>query len=299
MAAFLSLPHPLIHRLPYTSTSSTFPPTPQFAMAKKKAADNASKKTLQKKKEQLVEDKTFGLKNKNKSKKVQQHIKSVERNVMNSGDPKMRKLEEQRRQAKADQKARKKAAEDERNALFNEALMAVSKKTTTNMKDGKSAAAAQGRDANDETEKKSTSRAMKMMFQMDAKEMHEKLREDPNYVPTLEDELEAQRQAKVAEFKAKGIAGTPVTPETFQAWQDRKRLKRQAEAKKKVEAEFKKKKGGKGLAVLTGRALYEYKQDLFADRDDDEDAVTDVADKVQSDLFLQGEDDDLDDLDDD
>jgi hypothetical protein len=32
----------------------------------------ASKKTEQKKKQQAIEDKTFGLKNKNKSKKVQQ-----------------------------------------------------------------------------------------------------------------------------------------------------------------------------------------------------------------------------------
>ena len=39
-------------------------------MAKKKAADGASKKAVQKKKEKALEDKTFGLKNKIKSKKV-------------------------------------------------------------------------------------------------------------------------------------------------------------------------------------------------------------------------------------
>ena len=98
-----------------------------------------------------------------------------------------------------------------------------------------------------------------------------------------------------------------------------------------VEAEFKKKKGGKGLAVLSGRDLYEYKKDLFEIKDADENdggeseaaasklasqptpdlnaagdgstqqdrTVEDVADKVQSDLFLEGDDDDLDDLDDD
>ena len=112
--------------------------------------------------------------------------------------------------------------------------------------------------------------------------------------------------------------GTPVTPETFAAWQERKRKERQASNQKKVEAELKKKKGGKGLAVLSGRDLYEYKKDLFEDRDDDDmgtasaavsrqastvsdnaNGVAEVAEKVQSELFLDGNDDDLDDLEDD
>lgn len=143
---------------------------------KKKAAEAASKKSLQKKKQQVVDDKTFGLKNKNKSKKVQQKITSIEKNVMNSGDPKQRKLEEQRAKAKAERKAKAKAQKAEQEALFGEALLAVSKKKTLNQKEGKTEAA--GRDAGDEGTKKNTSRAMKMMYQMDAKEMEEKLRED-------------------------------------------------------------------------------------------------------------------------
>jgi hypothetical protein len=282
-----------------------------------------AKKTVQKKKQQIVEDKTFGLKNKNKSKKVQEQIKSIEKNVMNSGDPRQRKLEEQRKQAKAEAKLRKKAMEDEQNALFSEALLAVQKKSHIDTKSGKQEA--QGRDGNEEGDKKSTSRAMKMMFQMDAQEMSEKLREDPNYVPTLEDEIEEQRQKKVAELLKDG-KGTPVTPETFAAWQERKRQRRQAENKKLVETELRKKKGGKGLAVLSGRDLFEYKRDLFVDRDDDaEDGdsdnepsrppttsrqtstlseptngeVEEVVKQVNSELFLQGDDDDLDDIDDD
>ena len=95
---------------------------------------------------------------------------------MNSGDPKERKKEADRLKAKADAKARKKAMKDEQDALFGEALLAVSKKKTMDKKEGK--IEAKGRDADDEANKKSTSRAMKMMFQMDAQEMHEKLRED-------------------------------------------------------------------------------------------------------------------------
>lgn len=143
---------------------------------KKAAAEQASKKSQQKKKAQIIEDKTFGLKNKNKSKKVQSQIQSIKKNVMNSGDARQRRLEEQRQKAKADRKARAKAAKAEQDALFGEALLAVQKKTTTSKQAGK--LEAKGRDAEDDAKKKTTSRAMKMMFQMDAKEMNERLRED-------------------------------------------------------------------------------------------------------------------------
>mmetsp|Transcript_25132 Transcript_25132/g.45490 ORF Transcript_25132/g.45490 Transcript_25132/m.45490 type:complete len:281 (-) Transcript_25132:42-884(-) len=274
-----------------------------------KKKPDASKKNQAKKKEKLVEDKTFGLKNKKKSKVVQAQIKSVEKSIMNSGDPRQRKMEEDRRNAKAGQKMRKKALKDEQDALFGEALMAVSKKKSTNKKEGQ--VEAKGRDGGDEGPAKSgTSRAMKLMYQMDAQEAEAKLKEDPNYVRTLEDEIETQRQAKVAELKKSGT-GTPVTEATFKVWQEKKRKRKADAARKMVETEMKKKKGGKGLSVLSGRALYEYKQDLFKD-DEDQDGIIDitgippiveeveqVAEKVQSDLFLDGDDDDLDDIEDD
>jgi hypothetical protein len=167
---------------------------------------------------------------------------------------------------------------------------------------------------------------MKMMFQMDAKEMEEALKSDPNYVPTLEDEVELQRQRKLQELKNKGIKGTPVTEKSFKEWQERKRKLKADTAKKLVEAELKKKKGGKGLSVLSGRDLYEYKKELFKDDDDATDDIHDqnqrggndndeekksssddydaaqvvasVTEKVQSNLFLEGDDDELEDLDD-
>jgi len=297
-------------------------------MPKKKGGGEANKKAEQKKKAKIIDDKTFGLKNKNKSKKVQAYIQATTKSVMNGGDPKKRREEEERKKANAARKARKKALEEERNALFGEALLAVKKKTTTKMKGDNEA---KGRDHNETKEKGGTSRAMKMMFQMDAKEMEEALTSDPNYVRTLEDEVELQRQKKLQELKDKGIKGTPVTPETFKAWQERKRKAKMDAAKKLVDAELKKKKGGKGLSVLSGRELFEYKQDLFkddADADDTggvggvgnedmdtkpsaldqesnlveetNDAIDKVAEKVKSDLFLDEDDDDLDldDLDD-
>jgi hypothetical protein len=142
-------------------------------VAKKGALD--SKKTQQKKKQQIIEDKTFGLKNKNKSKKVQQFVKATEKSVLNGGDPKLRRQEELRKKAKEEAKARKKALKDEQDALFGEALLAVQKKQTTDQKGGR--IEAKGRDGDDE-KTKSTSRAMKMMYQMDAQELEDRLKED-------------------------------------------------------------------------------------------------------------------------
>lgn len=67
--------------------------------SKKKAQEAASKKALQKKKERAIEDKTFGLKNKNKSSKVQAYVKSTEKSIMNAGsDARTRQLDQQKKQ---------------------------------------------------------------------------------------------------------------------------------------------------------------------------------------------------------
>lgn len=57
-------------------------------MAKKGAKNKdtqESSKSLKKKDDKTVDDKTFGLKNKNKSKKVQSYIKQVQEQVHNKG----------------------------------------------------------------------------------------------------------------------------------------------------------------------------------------------------------------------
>jgi hypothetical protein len=148
---------------------------------KKKKQEEQSKKSLQKKKEKLLEDKTFGLKNKNKSAKVQSYVQSQKANIMNTGTTaQTRKMEEQKKQEKLAKKALMKAKKAEQEALFGEALLAVSKKGGDKFKSGK--VEAKGRDHDDGKEKGGTSRAMKMMFQMDAKEMEERLREDVSVI---------------------------------------------------------------------------------------------------------------------
>jgi hypothetical protein len=128
--------------------------------SKNKGGNEVSKKTLQKQKQMKIEDQTFGLKNKKKSKVVQRFVQSVEKSVNNGGDRKQRQLEEQRAKAKAEQKLRKKAMEEERNALFGEALLAIKSKNTTSQKEGK--IEAKGRDAEEDGKKPAQSRAMKM-----------------------------------------------------------------------------------------------------------------------------------------
>ena len=64
----------------------------------------------------------------------------------------------------------------------------------------------------------------------------------PNYVRTIEDEVEQQRQKKLQDLKAKGIKGTPVTEESFKLWKERKRKVKEDAARKLVETEMKKKK---------------------------------------------------------
>ena len=68
----------------------------------KKGNDGPSAKTLKKEKEKQVEDKTFGLKNKNKSKQVQKYINGVTNQVMQGGTHKVSKRHFELRKARHD-----------------------------------------------------------------------------------------------------------------------------------------------------------------------------------------------------
>ncbi|XP_068752301.1 zinc finger CCCH domain-containing protein 15-like [Montipora capricornis] len=83
---------------------------------KKKVANEASKKTEQKKKEKIIEDKTFGLKNK-KGKKQQTFVKQVTQQVKYGGNPSTRKLAQEQDNKKKTQEQKKKE-QDELKELF-------------------------------------------------------------------------------------------------------------------------------------------------------------------------------------
>jgi len=79
-------------------------------------ADKPSKKTENKKKEKVIEDKTFGLKNK-KGSKNQKYIAQVEKQVKSGGDPRARKVEEERL-AEKKRKEDARLAEEEKKLLM-------------------------------------------------------------------------------------------------------------------------------------------------------------------------------------
>lgn len=87
-------------------------------MPPKKAggADKPSKKTENKKKEKVIEDKTFGLKNK-KGGKNQKFIAQVEKQVKSGGDPKARRIEEERRLEKQKKEDERKRLEEEKKLI--------------------------------------------------------------------------------------------------------------------------------------------------------------------------------------
>lgn len=90
-------------------------------MPPKKADKGPSKKTEAKKKEKVIEDKTFGLKNK-KGTKNQKFIAQVEKQVQSGGNPIRRKDEEAKiLQKKAKEDAKKR--EEEEKALLNKVVI--------------------------------------------------------------------------------------------------------------------------------------------------------------------------------
>jgi hypothetical protein len=81
-----------------------------------------------------------------------------------------------------------------------------------------------------------------------------------------------------AKLAYEGKKGTPVNEETFAKWKADKAEKRRQENAALVAKEMAKKTKGKGLSVLSGKALFEYDASLFVD---DEEAVADKVDVSQ------------------
>lgn len=197
-------------------------------MPPKKKAAPASKKAAEKAK--IVDDKTFGLKNKNKSKKVQTYVKQVEQQAT-------AKVEGRRRgggagSSAADSAGAKKAAlaaKLEELSLLNQPVADRPKKADADAEERKA-----------------------------AREAAEAERLRIANLP-VEEQIEEER--------AKLTTRTPVTIALFTAWKSRKDAERGlrdaaalAAAQKGMSKAERNRGGG-----LTGRALFEQHQEIFVD----------------------------------
>jgi len=222
----------------------------------------------------VIEDRTFGLKNKNKSAKVQKFINQVETGVKNQQNADANKAKESKLRAKA----AKQQQEEELRLLLNEGVANQFGKKKSKAKEqaeaiglAESAVTIEFDDSDsddDYTQEDPVSTTVSQpVYEEVEVEAVEVFKEK-----TLEDIIEEQR----AKLAAQGKTGTPVTAETFAIWRAHKLAKRQADAEARMKAEQGKKKGGKGLSVLSGKELFNYNSALFVDDEgaaDDKDAV--------------------------
>lgn len=264
-------------------------------MPPKKAASKSIKgqdKAVEKAKQKAAEDKTFGLKNKNKSKAVQKYIKTVQSQVKGANV------------SEAALRAKEQAQKEEKKKLAQQqALIASLFKGTENAKKAAEAAAKQTpetikagqqidlyvdhrkqRGHEDALANVTTDQICKHFFEAVEKRQYGWFWDCPNggdkciyrhclpegYVlkddapveevdgeETIEERVERERTELTGE-------GTKVTLETFLAWKKRKEEERLAAVEAQRVAESKK-TGGKGYGVLSGKDLFTYDPALFVD----------------------------------
>jgi len=264
-----------------------------------------SKKTEQKRQEKIIEDKTFGLKNKNKSKVVQNYVKSVAAQV--------KKVDGKGGESKrlADEYAQKAAQkkEEEKKALLASLFKSV-KKTQEVVEEVEEPEVVdekyeeidlyvdqreqiwkdrgEGAPEDDDlatwhANKDKTDKICK--YFLDAVEANKygwrwtcpngvtciyRHALPPGYVlkrdlgTTAEEKSELLLEEQLENERHQIQQGTPVTFERFMKWKEEKRIAREKEVEKK-RLEEAKKTGGKGLNVLSGRALFTYDPTLFTD----------------------------------
>jgi len=177
-----------------------------------------SKKAKKEKAARTVEDATFGLKNKNKSKKVQVFIDRVEKGVKHSTGALDAEAAKEVRKAN---KLAKQLQEEELRVLFNEGIMNQfgKKKSTAAEKAAALGITEQSEEVaklldefssdSDEDMPRDNEKRKTLYLSDDDDEPVEVFREK-----TIEDLIEEQR----AKLHADGKQGTPVTAESFAKW---------------------------------------------------------------------------------
>jgi hypothetical protein len=203
-----------------------------------------SRKTAEKEKQKIIEDKTFGLKNKNRSAKVQAYVAQVQQTVKCGSREAMK--------AQAEREAKKKSKEDKK------AFEAAMAKLFNGEGKGKG-----GSDSDDDDDEEGE----------EGEEGDKQLGVDPNdylWRPEDFDEVEADdgRLEEMLEAERAALQGrtdlTPVNAETFAAWRERKKAEKLAAEKRRVEL------AKKGQGKLRGWDLWNEKRDLFVDDEDGE-----------------------------
>ena len=237
-----------------------------------------SKKNKQKKQAAALEAQTFGLKNKNKSAKVQNFIAQATKASQNNS---IDKNAARRKEERENMKLVKKLQDEEMNALLNEGITQHYGKN----KKKQAEKAATLIDASSSEELRKELEEKGLISDGDDSDESDYEGSTPTYTlreerveveifreKTAEDYIEEQR----AKFLAEGKVGTPVTEATFLVWRTAKLKKRQEEAEARALAELSKKKGSKGLSVLSGKELFNFNASLFIDDETAIDAAQEV-----------------------
>lgn len=208
-----------------------------------------TKKEKQKEAKKIVEDKTFGLKKKNKSKKVQQYVTQVEKQA--------------KHKVEAGTKKGAGGASTDQAKMTKKAMMEARMAELTLL----------GRPVKDKEKKLSPEEEEKRR-----KAEEEELERLRILALPVEDQIEEER----AKLKEK----TPVTLELFLEWKEKKKQeiavsqfeKKRAAALKTGLTKGDLRKGG----LLTGKELFEYNRDVFVDDEGADDAVYERNEDYQS-----------------
>lgn len=203
------------------------------------------------------------MKNKNKSKKVQQQIKSITNTVMQVHDKKVKKeLEEKER--KRLEKLAQKQREQELKDLF--------RTTDGGKKEDEVAQASSSEETPTEGEEVT----------------YDSIEQE------IKDEAELTIEEIVEKERAKIISGTPVTFETFTKWKQFKveQQRKEKEREHKLQMALYEKSGH----GLSGRELFKLNQSLFVDDEEADDTVYQIPeDAIDEDLFLEGDEEEAED----
>merc|ERR1712166_446001 len=223
-----------------------------------------SKKNNAAKSEKMVVDKTFGMKNKNKSKKVQKFIAQVNHAASN------RLVDKKQEKKKDEAKSRKQAKKD------HEAEIALLFDVVPEKKKKKSAMDDAPAEAEEEEEDLDNVEAFLAKMGIEApkaigRRQIARQRRDAGANAAEDARLQrlADRDGKSVEEKlemvrAKLALDVPVNKATFDEWKKARDIRRKKDDEQAVvKAKKHTKRGGKSM--LSGRQLFEFHEDLFVD----------------------------------